>query len=122
MPVLLRVFPQGLEKHDADTFRLLREAYEEWEDNQQAGKRTNPAIHAAWIKFVLGRVLQLPADAIGEGQAIPQTLQTVIAEHGETLRPNLIVKNPAGPEAGKPRLLIQTYPASQDLSKPVAGS
>jgi len=122
MPVLLRVFPQGLEGHDPETFRLLRVAYDEWEDNNQAGRRINPAIHLNWIRFVLKAILQLPDNCIAEGQAIPQTLQVNVAEHGELLRPNIIIKNPdGGPNGGKPRLLIQIYPAGQDLSKPVHG-
>lgn len=122
MPVLMRVFPQGLEGHDPERFRLLRLAYEEWEDEQQKTRSQNPAIHAAWIKFVLGSVLQLPAEAIAEGQAISQTLEASVPEQGETLRPNLVIKNLGnGPDAGKPRLLIQTYPSTQALIKPVSG-
>jgi hypothetical protein len=119
MPILMRVFPQGLEGHDADRFRLLRVAYEEWDDNNQAGRRQNPAIHHNWIKFILRNILELPETCIAEGQAIPQSLQTTIAEQGETLRPSLAIL-----EQGslKPRLLIQTYPVTQNLSKPVAGS
>jgi len=42
---------------------------------------------------------------------------------GETLQPDLIVVNPPGhPNAGKRRLLIQTYPLKQDLDRPVSGS
>jgi hypothetical protein len=122
MPVLMRVFPQGLEAHDPERFRLLRLAYEEWEDNAQAGRRTNPAIHGQWIRFVLRTILQLPDDCIAEGQAIPQTLQVNVAEHGELLRPNIVIKNPdGGASGGKPRLLMQTYSLNQDLSKPVIG-
>lgn len=121
MPVLMRVFPQGLEAHDPELFRTLRIAFEEWEDNQEA-RRPDPAIYSAWIKFVLNQVLRLPDDVILEGQAIPQTLQTSIPEHGELLRPTLVVKNPGGdPNAGKPRLLVQVYPTGQDLDKPVSG-
>ena len=116
MPVLMRVFPQGLENHDSEKFRTLRLAYEEWEDNDDAGSRTNPAIHGAWVKFVLSSVLGLPDEAILEQQAIPQTLQANVAEHGEFLRPSFVV---AEPETATPRLLVQTYPAGQDLDKPV---
>jgi len=122
MPVLMRVFPQGLEAHDADRVRQLRIAYEEWEDNEQAGRRRNPAIHGQWIRFVLRNLLELPEACIAEGQAIPQTLQADMTKHGELLRPDILIKNPeGGPSCGKPRLLIQTYPSTQDLSKPVPG-
>jgi hypothetical protein len=115
MPVLMRVFPQGLVGHESEHFRTLRLAYEEWIE-----RKNDPAIHRAWIKFVLGNTLELPDEVIDEGQAV--MLQATIPAHGETLRPDYIIKNPAGAEKpGKPRLLVCTYPASQNLERPVAG-
>jgi Eco57I restriction-modification methylase/restriction-modification enzyme MmeI-like protein len=120
-PVLERVFRQGLDAHDPDLYRTLRLAFEEWEENQE-GRRPNPAIHNAWIKFVLKETLDLPDKVLAEGQAIPQTLKATVAEHGETLRPDLVVQNPEdGSDAGKSRLLIQVYPLDQNLEKPVTG-
>lgn len=49
MPVLLRVFPQGLDAHDPEHLRALRLAHEEWEDNQ-GGLRPDAAIHRAWTR------------------------------------------------------------------------
>ena len=121
MPVLMKAFPQGLEAHDPERFRTLRMAFEEWEDDQESGQ-ANSAVHFAWIKFVLGDLLDL-SEVVAEGQAIPQTLQVNGSFPGENLRPDLIVKNPPGhPNAGKARLLIQTYPLRQDLDRPVSGS
>ena len=111
MPVLLKHFNTGLQAHDPERFRNLRKAYEEWE-----AKWRNPAIHNAWIKFVLEDLLDLNG-ALAEGQAVPQSLAVTIAEHAETLLPNLVVQEPKG---GKNWMLIQTYPATQDLEKPVA--
>lgn len=115
MPVLMRVFPQGLGGHDSEHFRTLRLAYEEWNE-----RKNNPAICKAWIKFILGNTLELPDEVIDEGQAV--MLQATIPEHGETLRPDYIIKNTAdGENPGKPRLLIRTYPANQNLERPVGG-
>ncbi len=113
MPVLLEAFPQGLEAHDPDHHRLLRLAHDEWE-----AKPNNPATHNAWIRFVLRKTLDYAPEALLEGQAIPQTLHAEIAEQHEILRPDLVLKEPT---TSKPRLLIQMYPASQDLTKPVPG-
>jgi hypothetical protein len=114
MPALERVFPQGLDAHDPEHYRNLRLAFEEWEGEK-------PALHRAWIKYVLEQTLGLPAEVIAEGQAIPETIKATVSEHGETLRPDIIVRNPAdGEPAHQPRLLIQVYPADQDLEKPVA--
>ncbi len=116
LPVLLKVFPQGLDAHDPDHLRDLRLAHGEWEVNL-ADRRPDPAIHTAWIRFVLGQTLEIPDDLIAEGQAIAEGLKAVVAEHGETLRPDLVIKSP---DDGKARLLVRLYPPSQNLNKPVA--
>jgi hypothetical protein len=46
LPVLEKVFPQGVDAHDADHARRMRLAFEEWETNQ-LGPKPNPAIHNA---------------------------------------------------------------------------
>ena len=61
MPVLEKIFPQGLDAHDPEHFRSLRVAYDEWKDNQE-GRHPKPAIHKAWIDFVLGQTLALPGE------------------------------------------------------------
>src|SRR5689334_2729644 len=115
LPVLLRVFPQGLDAHDAEHARRLRMAFAEWRDNQN-GPGPSAAVHAAWIRFVLSETLGLDGRVLVEGQAVPQSLQVAVAEHGETLRPDLIIRNPVGDtDEGRLRLLIQTYPSDQDL-------
>lgn len=113
MPVLLDAFPQGLEAHDPDLNRFLRLAHDEWEN-----KSDDPATHNAWIRTILKRMLDYPADALLEGQAIPPTLQAEVAEQHEIIRPSLVLKDPA---TNKPRVLIHTYPAEQGLTKPVPG-
>ncbi len=40
MPVLLRVFPQGLDAHEPELSRFLRMAYDEWADNQAGTDKT----------------------------------------------------------------------------------
>jgi len=117
LPVLSSAFPQGLDAHDADHARRLRMAFDEWDDNQ-LGNRPDPGIHRAWIKFVLGETLGYE-ELLAEGQAIPTTLKSEIAEYGETLRPDWIVNDPATKKA---RLIVQVFPRSQSLTKPVASS
>ncbi len=115
MPVLSQAFPQGLDKHEPDHARLLRQAFEEWDENQSSG-RPDPAIHNAWIRYVLANTLDLE-EILLEGQSIPQTLKAAVPEQGETLRPDYVVNEPGN---GKPRLLVRVYPRTQKLTKPVA--
>jgi len=117
LPVLAQAFPQGLDAHDADHARRLRMAFDEWDDNQLS-KRPDPGLHRAWVKFVLGETLGYD-ELLAEGQAIPQTLKSEVAEYGETLKPDWIVNDPT---TKKSRLIVQVYPRSQSLTKPVAAS
>ncbi len=121
MPVLLRAFPQGLDADDPAHAGELRAAYEEWADNQ-GGLSPDPAIHTAWIRYVLRQTLELPDELLAERQGIPESLKATLPEHGETLRPDLIllpspVATGEGPGVRAPRLLIQIYPAHQSLDK-----
>ncbi len=100
---------------------MLRLAFDEWEDDRDSDS-PRPAIHREWIRFVLKETLGLPSEVLAEGQDIPQTLKAKISEHGETLRPDVVVRNPESvPGAGKPRLLVQVYPPEQNLEKPITG-
>lgn len=117
LPVLALVFPQGLDAHDAEHARRLRTAFNEWDDNQLSN-RPDPGLHRAWLKFVLAETLGYD-ELLAEGQEIPQALKSDVAEYGETLRPDWIVNDPATKKA---RLLVQVYPRSQSLTKPVAAS
>jgi hypothetical protein len=119
LPVLMRVFPQGLDKEEGEPElrRLLRMAYEEWADNQ-GGLRPDPAIHREWLRFVLENALEMPPEALEEGQALPPGARAYLAEHGETLLPDMAL---ISPHDHTPRLLIKLYPAGQDLDKPLPG-
>ena len=116
LPVLVQRFPQGMDAHDPEHAKALRQAHEEW-DQDQNGDRPDPSIHRQWIDWVLRNTLDL-GDVLVEGQKISQTLKADLAEHGETLRPDKVVMEPNG---GKARLLIQTYPLKQKLSRVVEG-
>ncbi|MCF7838475.1 MAG: restriction endonuclease, partial [Candidatus Marinimicrobia bacterium] len=113
-PVLMRVFPQGLDTLDTEARRQLVGAYEEWLD--EGRKKTLP--HWAWIDYVLKNLLGFPEELLVEGQSMPPGMEAHMGVHGETLRPNYVLKHR---DAGKPPvLLISVYPASQALEKPVA--
>src|SRR5690606_20245281 len=118
LPVLMEAFPQGLDAHDAEHARLLRLAYEEWDDSFQK-KKTDPSGHEAWIKFVLTTTLELHESLHADGQAIPLPHQIEVPEPGDLLMPNIVLNDPATKKA---RLLIRSYPRSQDLTSYVAGS
>ncbi len=118
LPVLMEAFNTGLEPHDPDQSRLLRQEYARWQDAVEK-RKADPAPHQQWIKFVLTQTLDLGDRVLLEGQAIPQTLQAEIPEHHELLRPNIVVVDPS---TNKPRMLVQTYPPGQPLTSYVTGS
>ena len=121
LPVLMRALPQGLEARDVEDVRNLRAAYGEWLDNQ-LGLTPEPAIHRAWIDYVLVDLLGYDDETLrAAGQADLAPWSVRLPEHQETLTPDLVVVNPAGSEhAGTARLLIQIVPHGQALDKPLA--
>mgnify|MGYP003343289143 CR=1 FL=1 len=89
LPVLEKVFPQGLDAHDAEHARRMRLAFDEWETNQ-SGHKPDRAIHRAWIEFVLKETLILPEEVVATGQSIPQTIKATHSEAGEVIRPDFL--------------------------------
>jgi Eco57I restriction-modification methylase/MmeI, target recognition domain/MmeI, N-terminal domain len=118
LPVLMEAFNTGLEPHDPDLSRLLRQEYANWQESFEK-RKADPAPHQHWIKFVLTKTLELDERVLAEGQKIPQTLQAEIPEHHELLQPSIVVIDPT---TMKPRLLVQTYPRSQELTSYVVNS
>lgn len=117
LPVLQRVFPQGLEAREPAQAKLLRAAYEAWQDNPSA-----PGQQRAWVQHVLTALLGYPASQITEGQTLPAGLEASVPEQGETLRPDFALVGPSGTaSAGQAQLLISSYPAEQKLDKPALG-
>lgn len=122
--VLVKRLPQGLNKHDPELFRELKLKLDEWE--QAAGTADDILGHQQWIRFVLGRVLELPAEVIAEGQTLPPGLEVRNSATGESFRPEMAIVNPAdaadpsGPPARtRPRLLLSIYRRDQKLESPV---
>lgn len=118
LPVLMEAFAQGLEPHDPDLVRFLRQQHAVWQESTEK-RRADPVPQREWINSVLTQVLELDASLLAEGQAIPQSLQVEVPEHHELLRPNFVLNDPT---TQKPRLLIKTYPRSQELTNYVASS
>src|SRR5437016_6031087 len=98
LPVLAQAFPQGLDAHDADHARRLRMAFDEWDHETHETHEKNTGIHRAWMKFVLAETLGYD-ELLAEKQEIPQTLKSMVAEYGVTLKPDWIVNDPATKKA-----------------------
>jgi hypothetical protein len=120
LETLAAVFPQGIEHDNADLRRHLRQAYEEWLDSQ-GGLYADPALHDAWVRYVLTQVLELPEQMLRSGADLPAAWRVTLAEHGETLRPDLAVVGPGDAGDGRARLLVQIVPSGQKLESDLAG-
>jgi hypothetical protein len=115
VPVLIKAFPQGLDTVDSEKRRLLRRVLSEWD-----AVRSRPSgrqVQKSWIRWVLTHLLELPEAQLLEGPAIPPTLTVRVPEHGETLRPDIILTEPGAD--GAPRLLVAIYDAGVRLDRPL---
>ena len=107
MEVLLGVFPQGLDVHDAEKYQLLKQAYQEWTESQHDG-----VIHRVWVEWVLQNTLGYPAEYLRQGQEIPAGCRLTLSQHQITLSPDWVLVDP---DTEKPLLLIQMVPPTQKL-------
>ena len=82
LPVLDRAFPQGLDGVGAEVRRELRLTYREWATSQR-----DPAIHQAWVRWVLRHVLLMPEAAVARPEGDLSRLAVAVPEQRETLAP-----------------------------------
>ena len=116
LPVLAALFPQGLPTVDATLRADLRARYDEWAD----AKADERAIHTLWIRSVLRDVLGFPPETLRDRTPFAVGLDVHLPEHRTTLGPDYAVLEPASGDAPEhPRLLVQTYPRTQDLERTV---
>jgi hypothetical protein len=119
-PVLLRMFPQGLPKMDSRKLGCLRAGYEEWAEAQESRAKDAATLHGAWIRLVLGELLEFDERVLRTDDRTPSELVVTLGEHREILRPSMTVAEPQGsPRHGAPRLLIGSWPLDQDLESVV---
>ncbi len=78
LPVLMEVFPQGLEDVPAELARSLRADFEFWQESSN-----DPAVHTAWIRLVLESLLGYSDEVLLSGQAIPAGLKAEFPEEKE---------------------------------------
>ena len=110
IPVLSRALPQGLDAPEREATSRLRVAREEVGDDAR--------LHRSWCEWVVRDLLELD-DATAAGQAIPPGVEHRVAEHGETLRPDLAVLDRAGATAW-PLLLVTIHEPGQRLDRRLA--
>ncbi len=113
IPVLDKVFPQGLDVVEPSTASRVRSAYEEWRES------TDDTLQQAWTEFILGEVLEYESRVLKTDSDIPATLRHTVAEHGVELRPSAVLVEPG--DATAARLLVAEWPATQkDLQQAAA--
>jgi len=114
LPVLKEALPQGLEADDRDVRAELKAAHSEWTE-----KAHDRAYHTQWIRFVLGRALELGPEVLVDGPSVPANLRVRVAVHHEDLRPDFAVLGFAESGERPTRLVVQVFDAGTDLERPV---
>ncbi len=111
VPVLNRVFPNGLDKVDASTRNTVRD--------HLASDLRDPAHATAWVEWVLRDLLRW-GNRLRTGPQVPATLTHVAGEHHAVLRPDYIVAEPTT-DGDKVRALVCRWPHGTNLHAKVPG-
>lgn len=110
VPVLAPAFRQGLPTLDQTVRRDVLRAYDEWADGQRGARGPDPALHTAWIEYVLGDLLGYPADIRPSGAALPPQVVHTDAR-GAVRRPTYAIV-----DGDTPRLLVAVEPPDTPLA------
>jgi hypothetical protein len=111
VPVLNRVFPNGVDHLDSTTRALVRQ-------HLPADLR-DVAANTAWTDWVLTDLLRW-GNRLRSGPQVPATLNHVVGEHRAVLRPDYVLVEPA--ESGeKPRALVCRWPYGTNLTTKLPG-
>jgi hypothetical protein len=113
VPVVRRVFPNGIDPAPADLRSEIR--------LRLANPAQNQAEATVWTRWVLTDLLRL-REVLLDGPAAPERAAHVVAEHGVALRPEYVVAEP-DPTGGERRLRMSVvvYPRGTQRDRPVAG-
>lgn len=103
LPVLRRVWPNGLDHLDAGARAEVRLHFADLNPE-------DPASVTAWVEWVLTELLSY-GQRLQSGPQVPGTLVHVVAEHGAVLRPDHVLDD----GAGKARLLVTVLPSAVRL-------
>jgi len=114
MAVLEKVFPQGLDKTDANVRRRVRSAYEEWCDAIESDDSQREELHEAWMRLVLGEVLEFDAEVLKDFDGLDKRLVHEPLEHSSTFSPSLVVRSPG---EGTPIMLVSFQSPGTDLER-----
>jgi len=103
IPVLEKVFPQGLESIETFKRQRLRSAYEEWTEAVVKKDKQLSELHYEWIQFVLREILEYDDDCLTLNNTLDVPYYVTSPDQTGNFVPDLIIH---GVEDRKPRLFI----------------
>ncbi|MGI6656333.1 MAG: Eco57I restriction-modification methylase domain-containing protein [Desulfobulbus sp.] len=113
VPILDKVFPQGLEAVETPRRRKLGAAYEEWREAVDQEDKLLPELHREWVRLVLTELLEYDRESLVHADDWPNELLNASSqEHAGSFKPDWIVRPPGD---GNPRLFIAVLPPDTDL-------
>jgi hypothetical protein len=125
LPVLREVWPAGLDPLDKEQRTALRRSATLWRDRTGRGATDPEAGRDAWVRFVLGDMLDWGAALRTDADGL-EPLAVEVAEHDTSVTPSFVLTEPdAEPEgevkADSVRLLGLTCPVGQSPVQRVKG-
>jgi hypothetical protein len=111
VPVLNRVFPNGVDHLDSTTRALVRQQF--------PADLRDVATNTAWTEWVLTDLLRW-GNRLRSGPQVPAPLSHVAGEHRAVLRPDYVLVEP-GETGEHPRALVCRWPYGTNLATKLPG-
>jgi hypothetical protein len=120
LPVLVDALPGGLDKPDRSLTADLWHAYAEWTDEDRGGA-AEPAVHHAWVRYVVERVLGFDGDVLVDETDALEAWSIEVPEHEATVRASLAVRASDGID-DPPLLLVDVVPSDVTVTESTSGA
>lgn len=115
-PVLRQTLPDGLDVLPKGVAPRLRSAYDEWREAVEDRDPQLDRLHAAWINEVLTQALEYDDSTLLREENLPATVLVDLPEHGTTLRPDMVLVEPARRDTPLMLLMVTEPDADLDAS------
>ena len=95
LPILEKVYPQGLETFNKQVFERVRDGYNEWRDAVDEVSSEIIEIHQAWIDLILNEALEFE--------------ETDLVKIERDNKKNYCLNNPENEEEFNPSYLLKSF-------------
>ncbi len=114
IPILEKIYPQGLDVIETPKRQRLRAAYDEWCEAVENEDPLLPELHREWIRLVFTEILEYDESTLKSDAESGKSYATTSPERTETFVPDWLIVSPTD---NIPHLFVSIQPPETDFDR-----